>query len=179
MEEACTSFTYNINSLPCKTDEIRYITKLTNATVIGISEIKLGNAVLSSELEIEGYDLVKFDRRWGEGRVACFLKNPFLYNRKLNFCINTDSIFYKYFSIKIQISYNWYFINRRGHTFSDTNVIESEECYLLGDININFQPMNKEISRNKSAINCARKISLPKSHKDTEIVVCLMTRQSA
>ena len=183
MEEACTSFTYNINSLPCQTDEIRYITKLTNATVIGLSEIKLGNAVLSSGLEIEGYDLVKFDRRWGGGRVACFLENPFLYNRKLNFCINTDSIFYKSKLVIIGILYRprdkYVFINRRGHTFSDTNVIESEECYLLGDININFQPMNKDIFRNKSAINCARKISLPKSHKDDEIVVCLMTRQSA
>ena len=48
----------NINSLLSKIDEICYIAKLTNATVIGLSETKLDNTVLSSELEIEEDDLV-------------------------------------------------------------------------------------------------------------------------
>ena len=51
----------NINSILPKIDEIRYIAKLTNATVIGLSETKLDNAVFSSELEI-GHDLVRSDR---------------------------------------------------------------------------------------------------------------------
>ena len=42
----------NINSILPKIDEIRCIAKLTNATVIGLSETKLGNTVLSRELEI-------------------------------------------------------------------------------------------------------------------------------
>ena len=66
----------NINSILHKIDEINYITKLANAPVIGLSEIKLGNTVLSSELEIEGYDLVRFGRSPGGG-VACFLKALF------------------------------------------------------------------------------------------------------
>ena len=75
-----------------KIDEIRYIDKLTNAIIIGLSETKLDNTVLSSELETEGYDLVRSDRsRKGEG-VACFVKNSISYNRKPNFCINTESI---------------------------------------------------------------------------------------
>ena len=45
----------NINSFLCKIDEIRYIAKLTNTTVIGLNETKLDNTVLSSEFEIEGY----------------------------------------------------------------------------------------------------------------------------
>ena len=52
----------SINSILPKIDEIRYIAKLTNATVIGLSETKFGNAVLSIELEIEGYDLLRSDR---------------------------------------------------------------------------------------------------------------------
>ena len=52
----------NMNSLLPKIDEIRYIAKLANATVIGLSETKLDDAVLSSELEIEGCDLVRSDR---------------------------------------------------------------------------------------------------------------------
>ena len=40
----------NINSLLSKIDRIHYIAEVTNATVIGLSEIKLHNTVLSSEL---------------------------------------------------------------------------------------------------------------------------------
>ena len=47
----------NINSILPKINKTPYITKLTNATDIGLSETKLDNTVFSSELEIEGYDL--------------------------------------------------------------------------------------------------------------------------
>ena len=73
----------NINSLP-KIDEIHYVAKLTNATVIELSETKLDNTVLSCEYEIEGYDLVRSDRS-RRGGVACFVKNSISYNRKPNF----------------------------------------------------------------------------------------------
>ena len=43
------------------------------------------------------------------------------------------------------------FVNCLKHTFSNTNVFESQECYLLGDINVNLQPKDEEIFRNKSA----------------------------
>ena len=71
----------NINSILSRIDEIPDIAKVANATVIGLSETKLDNTVLSSELEIEGYDLVRSDRS-RRGGVACFVKNSVLYNRK-------------------------------------------------------------------------------------------------
>ena len=39
--------------------------------------------------------------------------------------------------------------------FGNTDVIESQECYFLGDINTNLQPKDEEIFRSKStnAIN--------------------------
>ena len=43
----------NIHSLLPKIDEICYIAKLTNATVIGLSETKLDNTVWCSETEIK------------------------------------------------------------------------------------------------------------------------------
>ena len=52
----------NVSSFLSVIDEIRYIAKLTNATVTGLSKTKLDNTVLNSELITEGYDLVKFDR---------------------------------------------------------------------------------------------------------------------
>ena len=86
-----------INSILLKIEEIRYIAKLTNATVIGLSETKLDNAVLSSELEIKGCDLVRSDRSRRGGGVACFVKNFISYNWKPNFCINKESIFKEIF----------------------------------------------------------------------------------
>ena len=85
------------NSVLSKIDEIRYIAKLANATVIGLSETKLENTVLSSEFKIEGYDLVRSDQSQREVVVACFVKNSISYNQKPNFCINTKSIFTEIF----------------------------------------------------------------------------------
>ena len=61
-----------------KTDEICYIAKLTNATVIILSETKLGNTVLNSKLEIEGYGMVKYDQSQSGEVVACLYKNYFI-----------------------------------------------------------------------------------------------------
>ena len=52
----------NINSLPPKIDELRYLTKLPNASIVGIGETKLDDSISSSEIEIEGYDLLRLDR---------------------------------------------------------------------------------------------------------------------
>ena len=41
---------------------MHYIVKLINATVIGFSKTNIDDAVLNSEIEIEGYDVVKFDQ---------------------------------------------------------------------------------------------------------------------
>ena len=44
----------NINSLLPKIDEMRYITNITNASIIGISETKLDETILSRELKADG-----------------------------------------------------------------------------------------------------------------------------
>ena len=47
-----------MNSLLPKFDEVRYIANINNASIIGISESKLDQTFLSSELEANGYDLI-------------------------------------------------------------------------------------------------------------------------
>ena len=140
-------------------DEIRCIAKLTNATVTGLSETRFDNTCLSSELEIEGYDLVRSDRYRRGGDIDWFVKNSISYNWKPNFCINAESIFIEIFLPKskpvlIGILYRppgkYDLVNYLGRTFSKTNVFESQKCYLLGDININLLPKDKEIFRYKS-----------------------------
>ena len=118
------------------------------------------------EPKIEGYDPTRSDRS-RRGGVACFVKNSISYYRKPNFCINTESIFIKIFPPKSKPvltgflyrppdKYN--FVNCIERSFSDTNVIEFPECYLLGDINLNLQPRKKKI-RNKCA-NTKRELTL-------------------
>ena len=46
----------NVNSLLPKIDELRNIAKLSNAAVISISESKLDDSVLSSEIHIDNYN---------------------------------------------------------------------------------------------------------------------------
>ena len=58
----------NINSLLPKIDEFPYIAKLSEAAVIVISESKFDESVLSSEIQVENYDLIRSDRnRHGDG----------------------------------------------------------------------------------------------------------------
>ena len=57
-----------------KIDEVRYIAIITNTSIIGISQTKLDETILSGKLEVNGYDLIRRDRsRRGDG-VACYIK---------------------------------------------------------------------------------------------------------
>ena len=48
----------NINNLLQKIDEVCYISNMANAFITGISETKLDETILSSELEVDYYDLM-------------------------------------------------------------------------------------------------------------------------
>ena len=69
------------------------MTKTTDASVVGISETKLENSISSSEIEIEGYDLLRLDWSRRGGGVACYVKKVLAYNYKHSFCKSTESIF--------------------------------------------------------------------------------------
>ena len=51
----------NINSLLPKIEELRRIACQSKAAVIGISESKLDNSIFDSEIEIDGYNILRFD----------------------------------------------------------------------------------------------------------------------
>ena len=52
----------NINSLLPEIDETRFIANQSNASIIVISESKLDSSILSSDLDIEDYNLVRLGR---------------------------------------------------------------------------------------------------------------------
>ena len=51
--QSVTFFDLNVNSLLPKIDELRNITKLSNAEFIGVSKSKLDDSVLSSDIHID------------------------------------------------------------------------------------------------------------------------------
>ena len=52
----------NINSLLPKIDELRHMTRLSNAAVIGICKSKLDKSITNSAILIDNYDLLHCDR---------------------------------------------------------------------------------------------------------------------
>ena len=52
----------NINSVLPKIEEIRYIARSVNLSIIGLSESKLDNSVNDNEISIPGYDILRKDR---------------------------------------------------------------------------------------------------------------------
>ena len=77
----------NINSLLLKTDDIRFIAKQSNPSIIGISESKLDSSILNSELDIE------YKRLRPGCRIAYYIRQSLSYNHKPKFCGDTKSIF--------------------------------------------------------------------------------------
>ena len=72
----------NVNSLLPKIDELRNIAKLSNAAVIGISESKLDDSVLSSEIHIDNYNTFRCDRNRHGGGVVCYIRNDLSFDVK-------------------------------------------------------------------------------------------------
>ena len=76
-----------------KIHEVRCIAEISNASIVGISETKLDETILSSELDVDGYDVVRLNQSRGSGGVACFIKSSIAYSYKDSFCINTENFF--------------------------------------------------------------------------------------
>ena len=136
----------NVNSLLPKTDELRYIAKLSEAAVIDISESKLDDSVLSSEIQIENYDLIRSDRNRHGGGVACFIRSDFSYNTKSFVPSEIKNTFIEIFlpHSKPRVVGTIYHPQSQGifnktitEHFSRMNTSDTE-IYILGYFNINL-----------------------------------------
>ena len=87
-------FRININSLLPKIHEVRSTANITNTLIIGIGENKLDETIWSSELTVDGYDLVRLDQSEKGGGVVCYMLHIVT---KRAFCSNTESIFVEIF----------------------------------------------------------------------------------
>ena len=144
-----------------KIDKFQYIAKLSEAAVIVISESKLDDSVLSSEVQIENYDLIHSDRNRHGGGVACLIRNDLSYNTKSflrffsNIFIETSLPHLK--PLVVGTVYHTpshgSFTQTISENFSKINTNDAE-IYILGDFNINlFSKKKLYIPSNKYSIN--------------------------
>ena len=61
---------------------IAFCRKLMNTAVIGITEAKLDNYILDSEIQIDNYQILRCDRNRKGGGVACYVRNDLSYIEK-------------------------------------------------------------------------------------------------
>ena len=126
------------------------MTKTTDGSVVGVSETKLDNSISSSEIEIEGYDLWRLDWSRRVGGVACYVKKSLAYNYKHNFCKNKQHSFNDIFLPKIKpILVSILYRPHLEATFTGCNILEKQECYLLGDFNANLLQNGENIFEKK------------------------------
>ena len=83
----------NLSCILPKIDEVRYVAKITNVFIIEISETKLDETILSSEVEVDRYDLIRLDRSRRGCGVAYYIQSSMTYSYKDNFCSNIEIIF--------------------------------------------------------------------------------------
>ena len=148
----------NINSLLLKIDEVRNIAKVSGASVIGVSESKLDNSILNEELNIQGYDLLRCDRNRHGGGVACYIKQNICYNTKNIFSTELENIFFDVFLPKTKpFSFGIFYRPPSQNNFLElvsTNFDklypESNEIFILGDMNINILHQGKNVLDAKS-----------------------------
>ena len=129
-----------------KIDELRHIARLTNAVVIRFSELKLNDSVPTSEIQIDEYDFLCYDRNKHGGGVACYIRNDLSYNIRLYFPKDIENIFFELIlpntrPIVVDTIYcppnqtNFMEIFNENVYKVDTNNVQT---YILGDFNINL-----------------------------------------
>ena len=150
--EDCILF---INSLLPKIDELREIAKITKSAVICISQSKVKSTVLGSEIYIENYEILRFDRNQQGGGVACYIRSDISY--KLNYILlyEIESITFDILMphtkpIAVGIIYRPQNQSKRLAIYEENLPklnTSYREIYYLGDFNINLLENGKYVFR--------------------------------
>ena len=65
-----------------KNDKIRFIAQHAKGPVIEITEFKLDECIFQTEIQIDNYDLLRYDRNRNGGGVACYIRSDISYVQK-------------------------------------------------------------------------------------------------
>ena len=142
-----------------KIEELRVIA--INVAIIGISESKLDEYVLESEIQIENYKILWCDRNKHGGGVACYIGNKLSCNIISVFPREIESIFFEILlpnSKPITVGTIYRPPNQSNFLEvlnENMNKIDSisNEIYILGDFNINFSLNDSYIFTKKGILN--------------------------
>ena len=122
----------------------------SNAANIGVSESKLDESVLQSEIQINNYDLLSRDRNRSDGGVACYIRSDISYIQKQHFPEEIENIFFEILLPKTKLIVVWiiyslptenYFREILNKNFPSIDT-DTKETYTLGDFNINIYENN-------------------------------------
>ena len=142
----------NVNSLLPKIDEVKLIANKSNATILGISETKLDETIMDSELNIEGYDRIRSDRNRHGGGVACYIKKDRHYNVRTNCPTNFENIFLDLLlpnskTILIGIHYRppdqSGFLDKVSNAITEMDGFDNKDAYILGDLTCDLLTKSK------------------------------------
>ena len=143
----------DVNSLLPKIGELRNIAKLSNAAFIGISESKLDDSVLSSEIHIDNYNTLRCDRNRHGGGVVCYIRNDLSFVVKPFFPPKIENISFEILlpNTKPMVVRIIYRLPSQSEILEIINThfskldTNNNEIYILGDFNINFYLNNSYI----------------------------------
>ena len=151
----------NINSLLNKIHELRFIAQKSNPTIIGITESKLDDTVLNSEVSIEGYTLFRSDRTRNGGGVIMYVNNCVGVKERKNFSKDIENVFVdillpKTKPILVGTIYNPFqpnFLQNLTTAISNAETFDNQDVYILGDFNINLWHKDKYIFHNNKTLS--------------------------
>ena len=85
----------NVNSLLSKTEELRDISNYIKPAILGITESTLDSSVRNSEVNINGYSVIRNNRNRNGGGVACYIRNDLCFNINNIFSNSIEHIFFQ------------------------------------------------------------------------------------
>ena len=154
----------NVNSLLPIIDELRYIAKLSNAAMIEITESKLDDCILDSEIQTDNYQILRCDKNRKGGGVACYVSNKLSYIKKDFFPEEIENIFFEILlpktkPITVGIIYRPpnqnNLLQTLNENFAKLDTLK-KELYILGDFNINlYQNQNHIGCKNNNLVSAA------------------------
>ena len=136
----------NTNSLIAKIDEIREILRISKVGILGITESKLDDSILDSEVSVEGYQIIRSDRNRNGGGVACYIREDFVFNHISPLSSELEYLMFDIYLPKtkpfcVGIFYRPpsqnNFLDILCEDFLKLDVL-NKEYYILGDFNINL-----------------------------------------
>ena len=92
----------NVNSLLSKIDELRDIINCIRPAILGITESKLDSSVTNTEVNINGYSIIRNERNRNGGGVACYIRNDLCFNTKNIFSNSIKHVFFEILISKVK-----------------------------------------------------------------------------